>query len=113
MERNPVSDIEDQFRWCVHCGADCYGDETAHADDCPSVTNVWPVTEQNLGIRGPDDPYAHGMLCTDCEAEFKLGDHYTHRLVGEGAMAPGMPECPIYEIVCLGCAAQEAVDNAA
>lgn len=52
------------------------------------------VTMQDLGMRGPDDPYAYGMICMDCEAPFALGDTYAHR----------QTEDDIFEVVCVGCA---------
>ena len=111
MRENRNSD-EDPFRWCA-CGADCYADEPEHTDECPSVTGVYPVTEQDLGIRGPNDPYAHGMRCMDCEADFKVGDHYTHREVeASNPLLPGIEGAAVYEVVCLGCAALEAVKDA-
>ena len=62
------------------------------ASNTPSELHT--VTEQDLGIRGPNDPYAHGMICMDCETPFALGDTYTLR----------QAEDDIYEVVCLGCA---------
>lgn len=94
------------FRRCVHCGVDCFADgweegderayrdenEVEHADDCPMVTGLFPVTMAELGMRGPNDPYAHGMICMDCHAPFALGDVYARRDV-DG----------VFEIVCVGC----------
>lgn len=85
--------MSEPFRYCVWCNADCFDDEPEHARDCPQVTSLYPVTEQSLGMRGPDDPYAHGMTCMDCETPFKLGDTYTHRQI----------EDDVFEVVCLGC----------
>jgi len=45
-------------------------------------------------MRGPHDPYAHGMCCMDCGVAFKVGDFYTHRAIDDNAG----------EVVCLGCA---------
>lgn len=101
--------MSNDFRWCVFCKADCHADTPEHAADCPSVTDVWPVTEQLLGIRGPNDPYAHGMRCMGCGDEFKLGDHYTRRVVEDGdALLPGVEGAAVYEVICLGCAALAA-----
>lgn len=98
----------DPFRYCVYCGADCYvvwykdgppdyrdPDEVEHEAECPAVTGLFPVTMRDLGMRGPHDPYAHGMRCMDCGSEFQLGDFYAHRPSGE------MPE--VMETVCVGC----------
>lgn len=52
------------------------------------------VSERDLGIRGPNDPYAHGMVCMDCGSAFSVGDTYTHRQTSDD----------IFEVVCLGCA---------
>lgn len=104
-------DLNDELdRGCIYCGVDCDQDHPQHAVDCPQSTGVYPVTEQDLGVRGPNDPYAHGMRCMDCEAEFKVGDFYTHRTIQEAD--PDAPNewaaAPIYEVICLGCAALEA-----
>jgi hypothetical protein len=48
---------------------------------------------ESLGMRGPDDPYAYGMICMDCGVEFKLGDVHARRQVEED----------VFEVVCLGC----------
>lgn len=98
------------FRWCVFCDADCEVDEPDHADDCPSTTGVYPVREQDVLCPGCKQTHM-GMRCVECEAEFEVGDHYTHRHVGDGTMAPGLPEAPIYEVICIGCAANEAMAN--
>jgi len=82
------------FRYCIYCGTDCHEDDPEHGPDCPYTTGLWPVTEKTLGIRGPDDPYAHGMRCMDCGEEFKVGDVYAHRPTEEG---------DVFEIVCIGC----------
>lgn len=84
---------EDPHRYCVYCMADCSEGDPEHAADCPSTTGLFPVTGADLGIRGPDDPYAHGMTCMDCGAEFKVGDFYAQRQV----------ESHLFEIVCVGC----------
>jgi hypothetical protein len=93
---------------CVFCGADCNLPEPDHADDCPSVTGLYPVIERDLMCPGCGETY-EGMLCSECEEPFKIGDHYTHRQIGEGNPIPDGPPCPIYEPICLGCAATEAV----
>lgn len=106
----------DPFRYCVYCGADCYvewydggapeyADEIAHEPDCATVIGLYPVTPAVLGMRGPDDPYAHGMVCMDCGVEFKVGDVYAHRPTDQR---------DVFEVVCVGCRVlnPEAVDAA-
>lgn len=83
------------FRYCIHCSVDCEEYEPEHGPECPQTTGLWPVTEQELGMRGPNDPYAHGMRCMDCGDEFALGDFYAHRRI----------EDDVFEVVCVGCAA--------
>lgn len=80
---------------CVYCGVDCDEYEPEHGPECPSTTGLWPVTESELGMRGPDDPYAHGMVCMDCGAPFAVGDFY--------ALRPTDDE-DWFEVVCTGCA---------
>lgn len=85
--------MSDHFHSCAYCGVDCEEFDPEHKPDCPSVTNLWPVTEHDLGIRGPNDPYAHGMRCMDCGSEFAVGDIHTHR----------QTDSDVFEVVCLGC----------
>ena len=87
--------MPDLFRYCVYCKADCYEDESEHGPECPQTTGLWPVAESDLGIRGPNDPYAHGMICMDCSSEFSVGDFCVHRPTDE-------PD--VFEVVCTGCA---------
>ena len=61
--------------------------------DSNRPSELHTVTEQDLGIRGPDDPYAHGMVCMDCLVEFAVGDTYTLRQI----------EDDTFDVVCLGC----------
>jgi hypothetical protein len=95
-----VSDERDPFRYCVFCGADCYEDEPEHAADCPSSTGVYPFTEKDMTCPYCKRPLEerHRMLCSECEAPFEIGDHYTHRQIDDD----------VYEPICLGCAAKEA-----
>lgn len=106
---NPI----DPFRYCVHCGVDCYhpwaengshdyDPDVEHKPNCPTVTGLYPVTMETLGMRGPDDPYAFGARCMDCGVEFKLGDTYALRRISEDG----------FEVVCVGCRVlnPEAVD---
>lgn len=77
---------DDDFRYCIHCAADCWEDEPEHGPGCPSVTGLWPITEREL--------QPAGMVCMDCGDEFKVGDTY--------ALRPTATD-DIFEIVCLGC----------
>lgn len=88
------ADGRDPFRWCVYCGCDCYEDDPEHEPGCATVTGLYPVTERDLGMRGPRDPYAHGMLCMDCGCEFKVGDVSALRPTDAG---------DVFERVCVGC----------
>lgn len=78
-------------------------DDFEHGPECPSTTGLWPVTAADLGERGPNDPYAHGMICMDCEVAFKVGDLYALRPTDDD---------DVFEIVCVGCRVlnPEAVD---
>jgi hypothetical protein len=108
-----VSDEEDPFRYCVYCKADCYADEPEHAEDCPSTTGVYPVREGDFGPKCIHcGKGAHGpMCCAECEAELGLGDHYMHREVDPGDPDDPNPftGAPTYEVICMGCAAKEAL----
>ena len=103
---------DDPFRYCVFCNADCYVDEAEHADDCPSVTRVWPVREEDMGPKCSHcGERAFGpMHCMDCGASLNVGDHYMHREVDPGdPLLPGIEGAPVYEVICVGCAAKEAL----
>ncbi len=78
---------------CIYCGVGCDEFEPEHDSECPFTTGLWPVTLEALEMRGPNDPYAHGMVCIDCGSEFKVGDVYTHR----------QSSYDVYEVVCVGC----------
>lgn len=108
LSREHMDENEDPFRYCVYCRADCYEPEPEHSAACPSSTGVFPVRERDVLCPGCKKTHI-GMRCGDCEAEFQVGDHYTHRKIGEAPSLMGDGDAPVYEIVCLGCAAQEAL----
>jgi hypothetical protein len=85
--------LDERFRWCIFCKADCWPDREyqEHAEDCPSATNLWPVTGADL---------AYGLACIDCHVELNLGDFYAQVDVTE----PG-EEIRCFEVVCIGCKA--------
>lgn len=98
---------EAKYRWCVHCKADCWVDDPEHAADCPSVTGLWPVREQELQPCRKCGTPAHGMCCMDCGAELKLGDFYVLRDADTGGIASERPH--VGEVVCVGCGAMTDV----
>jgi hypothetical protein len=108
-----MSTEEDPFRYCIYCKADCYADEPEHAEDCPSSTGVYPLTENDLKPLCPHCGESMRGLprCGDCGEKMKLGDHYMHR-----ELDPGDPDDPdpiagasTYMVICVGCAAKEAL----
>jgi hypothetical protein len=106
-----VSDDEDPYRFCVFCNADCYEDDAEHAADCPSVTGVFPVREQDFGptcVHCGKGAFG-GMRCSDCGAALRLGDHYMHREVEPGdPSVPGIAGASVQMVICVGCAAKDA-----
>lgn len=107
----------DRFRYCVHCGVDCYvawydeenaeegfdpsryADDVEHKPDCPSVTGMYPIDKRALSPWAECPECGHGfsvngMTCMDCGVEFKLGDTYAHRQTKDD----------MFEVVCTGCA---------
>ena len=96
-------ELEDRYRWCVFCGADCWvsPEFQSHADDCPSVTGVFPVRGEELGglCESCGEP-SRSMGCCRCDHTFSLGEHY-HRL----RIPDTDDSMPGYEVVCAGCAA--------
>lgn len=101
---------DDPFRWCIYCHTDCRVDEPEHADDCPSVTNVWPVRKQDLQPECSACGHLEGMLCGDCHQPFEVGDFYMHREMAGPSIDFGfgpLAEARVYEIICIGCAAHD------
>jgi hypothetical protein len=94
------------FRWCVFCDADCHEDDPEHADDCPSITGIFPVRLH----KHCDSCTCNGTIrCMDCGAELKVGDFYMHREI-EGtdfmAVSP-FAGAAVSEVICMGCKAHD------
>lgn len=113
--------MEDPYRFCVYCRADFKPDDVEipgfqpeHASDCPFVTGVYPVLERDLGpkcVHCGRGAFG-GMQCMDCDQPLELGDHYMYRTVDEGDPSlPPMEGAPVYEVICVGCAAKEALTS--
>lgn len=111
MPTNPpptAEGSEDPSRYCAFCGVDCYADppeaqiyadDVEHAPDCPSVTGLFPVREDDVYQPGPPcDNCGHrnyiGMNCAECNAEINVGDHY---------MLQKTEHDNVFVIVCPGC----------
>jgi hypothetical protein len=84
----------DRYRWCIHCGADCWLEEEnqEHGPECPVTTGRWPFTAAD---------FEHGCLCGQCDYAFQEGDVYAliDSSTGQPAARPH-----IGEIVCMDCA---------
>lgn len=76
------------------------------SNDCPIITNIFPITEIMLGEQG--------MVCPACGEPFALGDHYTtiapppdHPAVVQVRSTAremfGDDSPPIRFAICLGC----------
>jgi hypothetical protein len=98
------------FDHCAYCGAEgCEAGTAVHTDDCPSETGVFPVSMELSGPGAPCEKCGHisreinPSVCSRCPHKFQMGELYHHIQIGD---AEGIP---IYEPVCAGCAAQEAV----
>lgn len=96
MELPDFDPLDEKYRWCVYCKADCWPDPAYHADDCPVTTGRYPV-EEGRGL-GPS-------ACCRCDKEFPEGSFY--RLI----LAPGEINDPeddhefkTYLTVCEDCA---------
>ena len=116
--------MSDDFRWCVHCGADCEldADLQEHAADCPFSTGVWPMQAEpelevarwlrwESEIELPDEIRAHvetilkrEPLCGECREPINVGQSYCLRDSDTGYIERrpyvGM-------VVCIGCASVE------
>lgn len=88
------------FDTCVFCGAPgCATGTAEHAEDCPSETGLYPVTERDLR---PICPHCGKSMdgppgCCQCHTVLNIGDYYVHREIHEG----------VYEVLCVGCAAPQ------
>lgn len=80
---------------CVYCGADGPDPilDIEHQEDCPSITNLFPVREQDI------EP--HGFCCLRCGDPFKIGDVYTTIPYED---ENGHIDNMMVEILCLSCA---------
>ncbi len=70
----------DEYRWCVHCGADCWPEDAVHQPGCPQITGLWPATG--------DEVCGHCHQPVEVYVEVPLPD------VGDGTV----------EVCCVGCA---------
>jgi hypothetical protein len=83
------------YRYCTYCKCDCDdfpGAKPDHAEDCPDVTGLFPVSVKDI---------REHLQCLDCSEPFKPGDYYVQ--VRE--------EHDIADIVCLGCGMLESIAN--
>ena len=81
---------------CVYCGAPCSDRdlEMEHRPDCASVTNLWPVIDQ--------DVRPHGFGCLRCGHQFARGEFYTTIPYTDD---DGHTHDGTSEVLCLSCAA--------
>lgn len=103
-----MSEWDDLYRHCVHCGTDCIdfpGLEPDHADHCPSVTGLWPVREEEQMPCPHCGEPTREMSCMDCGADLKPGNFYVLRDSSTGSVSV-RPH--IGEVICVGCGAREA-----
>jgi hypothetical protein len=85
------------FDTCIYCRQPgCEDGTVEHTNTCPSTTGLYPVDIKSLWPHGPS-------RCNDCREPLMPGDHYTNRQCGDIAGTP------IFEIVCVGCAARTAL----
>lgn len=92
--------LADEFRWCIYCKADCWPEleNQQHADDCPSVTGLYPVDQEmlDLGVRC-------GYGDADCGHVFKRGEFYMETEVEHHGPNKYVT------VACIGCAAGESL----
>lgn len=99
---------DDPFRFCVHCGADCYDPDSEHAAACPQATGVYTVTAKETQPCPHCGKPTMVACCYDCGCELLPGASYM-RVPWEDDMAPALPGTPppmsVSTVVCVGCAA--------
>lgn len=96
--RITIRGVDDAYRWCIYCGADCWLEEPAHYALCPFEIGLFPVTEKEIR--------PHGFACVECGVEFKVGDVYVHRPLGiaDEVEILGLTQSfQAMECVCVGC----------
>jgi len=75
-------------------------------------TGVFPVREEHFGpkcVHCGKGAFG-GMRCTECKALLEMGDHYMHQEIDPGdPLLPGIEGASISRVVCIGCAAKEAL----
>lgn len=100
MDLSGYDPLDEKWRWCYYCKADCWPepDNQRHASDCPTVTGLYPVTEQD------EDPWIKGTYgaCCACLRPFALGDRYV--LIDVDTNRPATSPTRS-EVTCVGCAA--------
>lgn len=109
---------DDPYRFCVFCGADCKPNgidedpNAEHAADCPTSTGVYPIREQDFGPKCchcGKGAFA-GPVCMDCKEPLEMGDFYMHREIEAGdSILPGVAGAAVYEVICIGCKAKDAL----
>jgi hypothetical protein len=107
VDLSDYNPLDEKWRWCYYCKADCWPEpeNQQHGSDCPMVTGLWPITEQD------EDPWTKGFYsrCCTCSEPFNLGDTYVLVDV-ETDKASRLPDCG--EVTCVGCAVAREVHPA-
>lgn len=74
MDLGDFNPLDDKYRWCIYCQADCWPEHEnqQHAQECLTNTGIYPVRA--------DEALPTGDLgvCTACSHPFALGDFYVH-----------------------------------
>ena len=90
-------------RPCRHCkgqtyaSMDCYVFETVHRKDCPMLTGLFEVEEQDLW----NGTFHVGMMCPGCRCELRTGDSYVK--------VPDHEFNNVVTCMCVGCGALASV----
>ncbi|PWK81692.1 hypothetical protein C8D88_116103 [Lentzea atacamensis] len=91
--------LDEKYRWCVYCQADCWPEpeNQRHDSECPTNTGIYPVRAE--------DALPTGDLgaCTACSQPFALGDFYVH-VSDESGLVVSRPEVDSRSwIACVPC----------
>lgn len=103
MNLGDYNPLDEQWRWCTYCKADCWlePENQQHETTCPTVTGLYPVAVEDL---------EQGVVCPFCQHLFKAGDVYVDIDATTGRLVHGRSEDVTTMSACLGCAAG-ALDN--
>lgn len=89
--------LDEQYRWCIYCKADCWPEpeHQKHDSNCPMETGLYPVD---------DDTIEHEGCCGQCAIPFEPGDFEMNVDMETGKIVSQFENNKSYEVICVSCA---------